>query len=724
MDSFTKTAWRDVMQRFNFNIDQMEAKYKNRATSGMVSSETPFQVFNVDKNKMEFDPEYCGAVDEKTLNRTLRREMNSLKEPEGRAVISAPYLDQQEKDQKCLTRHAKMNQLFKLIRTEPPVNDELSCSKSKQMKQRLKIVATRKQSLRNNSSSCRAAIPSHWIDFQDVIIGAIDDALDVLRRRDEALRPRLRGAVVDAFFNRKKSVNKFAEEYKVTAYMLRRYLQLSHENVVSVLGESKPPKAVKPWLTDVATYKQLKRIMLETKNEPNSQEIVRSRRVPRKKQQEKIPSRGHNIPRSAHYGVDYNLEKCPNNDHSRNNRYVKKWVADSLIQSNAEKPGEDLIFNATLEERRVKSATNKALCDHNVDSDELSRYEGPILRVILNKVPPSNVVKESTLCPKITVNKLNEFVKLVNNVLSCSKSKQMKQRLKIVATRKQSLRNNSSNCRAAIPSHWIDFQDVIIGAVDDALDVLRKRDEALRPKLRGAVVDAFFNRKKSVNKFAEEYKVTVYMLRRYLQLSHENVVSVLGESKPPKAVEPWLTDVATYEQLKRIMLESSASQEEKDVESDCDDDESIYKVKRAKQVSLNHSRQILPVDDDNIFLSLPDRGATNTANNSKLTKRKSDNIVKLEGSRKRKHFSGNTTELKIAIRQVMVPHYKCTGKLSVEKVADVLSFFVAKDHQLNETLKVNGVSMDMLMSAFDVCNKYIDLKSVKLQDSHVDDQLA
>lgn len=60
---------------------------------------------------MEFDPEYCGAEDEETHLRTLRREVDSLKEPEGRAVISTPCLDPDEKDPKQRARLAKMNKV-------------------------------------------------------------------------------------------------------------------------------------------------------------------------------------------------------------------------------------------------------------------------------------------------------------------------------------------------------------------------------------------------------------------------------------------------------------------------------------------------------------------------------------------------------------------------------------------------------------------------------------
>ncbi|CAD5221251.1 unnamed protein product [Bursaphelenchus okinawaensis] len=144
-------------QRFFFNIAQIEKKYSNLTTSGIV--------FGCNDESVEFDETVQDAEDDDLLINAVRRELNHVDSDYGGSLLCAPAPDPDESDEKNLTRWMKLNKVYDIHYTRqkakenaPPKFKQPALPSTKKRKAIEDSAPDRKRQLVNISDNTRSSI--------------------------------------------------------------------------------------------------------------------------------------------------------------------------------------------------------------------------------------------------------------------------------------------------------------------------------------------------------------------------------------------------------------------------------------------------------------------------------------------------------------------------------------------------------------------------------------
>ncbi|KAI1721926.1 hypothetical protein DdX_04215 [Ditylenchus destructor] len=80
----------------------------------------------------------------------------------------------------------------------------------------------------------------------------------------------------------------------------------------------------------------------------------------------------------------------------------------------------------------------------------------------------------------------------------------------------------------------------------------------------------------------------------------------------------------------------------------------------------------------------------------------------------RKQFVGTPSQLRKQIKQILEPRFR--GNIPVDSIVNILTEAVVKDQEFTRMMAENGVTMELLLAAYNFCGKYIALESMDLTD--------
>ncbi|KAI6181207.1 hypothetical protein M3Y98_00803900 [Aphelenchoides besseyi] len=102
-----KNIMANISKRFEFNISQIEQKYCGQS-SGLV--------FDLETEEMVFDENLCTIENDQSLINAAKKQFaHHTLDEFGGAIISAPAVDEQQKDPKMLNRVEKLNDIYKVF---------------------------------------------------------------------------------------------------------------------------------------------------------------------------------------------------------------------------------------------------------------------------------------------------------------------------------------------------------------------------------------------------------------------------------------------------------------------------------------------------------------------------------------------------------------------------------------------------------------------------------
>ncbi|KAI1714701.1 hypothetical protein Ddc_11287 [Ditylenchus destructor] len=96
-----------------------------------------------------------------------------------------------------------------------------------------------------------------------------------------------------------------------------------------------------------------------------------------------------------------------------------------------------------------------------------------------------------------------------------------------------------------------------------------------------------------------------------------------------------------------------------------------------------------------------------------------ESLVKKETSSamramQRKQFVGTPSQLRNEIKQILEPRFR--GNIPVDSMVNILTEVVVKDQEFTRMMAESGVTMELLLAAYNFCGKYIALENMDLTD--------